>query len=106
MSESKHTPGPWTLRTNSEKHHAILDEGGFPRAEVFSAHRSSEARKAEALANARLIAAAPELLEALKDVYTRRTDILNAANKASLGTGGLEFALRKTREAIAKAEGK
>lgn len=46
------------------------------------------------------------LLEASKRVYERRTDILNAANRASIGTGGLEFALQLTQTAIKRAEGR
>jgi hypothetical protein len=94
-----HTPGPWTLRIDSEKHYAILDEGGFPRAEVFSAHRSTDRRKAEALANARLIAAAPDLLEACLAWERARKE------------GGISMvdwfnvAWEKTQAAIAKAEG-
>lgn len=47
-----HTPGPWTLFDR-----LVQGRGGAPVAAVHGPH---------AYANARLIAAAPELLEALK----------------------------------------
>ncbi len=75
-TETKHTPGPWTIeykpgyatRGNS---HAVINAERYPAAfvpawndpepgEVFAAD--------EAIANARLIAAAPDLLEALDEM--------------------------------------
>ena len=70
MTEFKHTPGPWTLYGEPEairiegprtgKSHLVLVElvGGRRRGEGYS-------DLSEVVANAKLIAAAPELLECL-----------------------------------------
>lgn len=68
---AQHTPGPWAsdglevwgthaMRIN-------LTSGGTPRIAVCDAHTDAE-REFPAEANARLIAAAPELLEVLKTI--------------------------------------
>jgi len=79
---SKHTPGPWI-----EVGRYIETEGHII-CEMFSAG-SREERDA----NQRLIAAAPDLLEALKDVMERLVDRHEADESAV-----------KARAAIAKAE--
>lgn len=56
-----HTPGPWKI-TDAE---FIDDAKGGPVARVYSQMRPKD----EWQANAALIAAAPELLEALKALY-------------------------------------
>jgi hypothetical protein len=53
-------------------------------------------------ANARLIAAAPELLEALKELYAANTDTFNDEDYDKIEPDSL---LGKARAAIAKAEG-
>lgn len=90
MSEVKHTPGPWEL--------GYLDHAGQrvvrqEHIEVCTCwHHSVGSIEREMEANARLIAAAPELLEALKLVVTR------------CGPKSRDGAL--ARAAIAKAEGR
>ena len=64
-----HTPGPWTteetpLSSRSTGRWHVFD--GFGTTAVVFGYDD------EAAANARLIAAAPELLEALKDVLAKR----------------------------------
>lgn len=56
---SKHTPGPWDVNEGDFGIYQL--ETSDQIAEVFSHHPPAELE-----ANARLIAAAPELLEALK----------------------------------------
>lgn len=72
MNKSKHTPGPWNIkRPNPEGFgnpmSLIIDKTGFGVAELFTCNNAEEQK-----ANARLIAAAPELLawtvELLKQV--------------------------------------
>ena len=60
MSKLKHTPGPWKIRcyTNTNTLYVSPESGRI----VFEANESDE----EGVANTHLIAAAPELLEALK----------------------------------------
>lgn len=74
---SKHTPGPWTTRKPG-KHAPIQGIGVYANELARYAHDAcvslvtanietrEGSRKGEAKANARLIAAAPEMLEALK----------------------------------------
>jgi hypothetical protein len=61
---TKHTPGPWTVTANTTGpgHHVSAFESRW--AQMVTVH-ASPSRTIEAEANARLIAAAPELLEAL-----------------------------------------
>ena len=69
MSDAKHTPGPWKFEelTAQDGDGYILTEGD----EVVIVHHggaySKGLQRDEVLANARLIAAAPDLLEALED---------------------------------------
>jgi hypothetical protein len=70
MSTFKHTPGPW-LRIGTTVY-ALMHAGWKRGVEQFKnrftvqVQRDRECSEEEAEANARLIAAAPELLEALK----------------------------------------
>lgn len=117
---TKHTPGPWKTE---DRRYLITDApdegsigvyaGGFWIADVHGAHVGPKSRD-EADANARLIAAAPELLEALEAL------LQNAENKAvyisileykecfdSEGNAIAEYSpeMDKARAAIAKAKG-
>ncbi len=95
MTKTKHTPAPWVLKPDP-------DADNRWDMVVVSDHRyiQCEGRTyEEAQANAQLIVAAPELLEALKLVmkhaiydYETNDDIINAAAIANA--------------AIAKAEGR
>ena len=60
----KHTPGKWTVQPF--KHQIFIDSDNHYIADMFKEHQSRE----EQLANANLIAAAPELLEACKDALS------------------------------------
>ena len=64
MKEMKHTPGPWVCQTqangSSIRHPVILSDDGA----VSTAQWCDNTQKTNA--NARLIAAAPELLKALR----------------------------------------
>lgn len=81
MSDSKHTPGPW--RTSGPDGMDIEAEGGS----TFWAFVSMDTPEAERKPNARLIAAAPDLLEALEcllkaDHEDVRSMAINAIDKA------------------------
>jgi hypothetical protein len=88
--QSQHTPGPWTYyKTLDGKHHVDLPGDGA--ADVVGANAPN---------NARLIAAAPELLEALKAIVD--TCDTSPSNRPS----ALDVILsRIARQVIAKAEG-
>lgn len=94
MSESKHTPGPW-----------VVDESTDGRSKGFIRHQTEEGHSVaicrvtgtywsheQREANRRLIAAAPELLEALEEIVARN-EIQHWFN------------LDQARFAIAKAKG-
>lgn len=67
MADSKHTPGVWTaaLEGNGFNGAIYVMAGSEEICEVFD---DSETAEMPAVANARLIAAAPDLLELLKRV--------------------------------------
>jgi len=94
---SKHTPGPWTF-----VHEGGIDGGYFIDAKedvvVLPRGRLNEA-------DARLIAAAPDLLAALRAIVNKahpRADYLNGDATHYIGPKELVDA---ARAAIAKAEG-
>ena len=91
MSESKHTPGPWTWKDDIEL--VVLQEQ-YPMAEPIAV---VTAYPAEAFANARLLAAAPDLLAALQSV------LVSVPFASYRGDGELEECEQLVRTAIAKA---
>lgn len=107
MSEAKHTPGPWTVeRLSSEygsyrigpawkRHRAMLIPVAIDK-RVDRSHGAME--HGEHDANARVIAAAPDLLEAAKGLLACLAD---DERDATHGTQAHE----SLRAAIAKAEG-
>ena len=101
MSEAKHTPGPWSIdgggsviSSDAVTDLAILNMAN-PR---FSWGGSDFSTKSHREANARLIAAAPELLDALR--FCAAVCAGEIMHKQ-----GLIDALEKARSAIAKATG-
>lgn len=89
-----HTPGPWSINPKGGTPMVGIDlqDGGelLPIVEVVYGYNNAEAK-----ANARLIAAAPELLEAL--------DELANGYKGCFFDTGLAPRLEKARNAIANA---
>ena len=78
MADAKHTPGPWTYSTHSDGwsytiHIAQADDAAYTPdwsdVAYFTPCRGERQQIQEA--NARLIAAAPELLEALQAVMAK-----------------------------------
>lgn len=99
---SKHTPGPWVVSTqDSEKidRRFLIKEQGFGGnlAAVFDVARH------EAEANARLIAAAPEMLEALKAIRAVTCD--PDGNVSIDGSDADREEIAKALAVIAKAGG-
>jgi hypothetical protein len=71
MNKSKHTPGPWTVFVNSYSNRPGIEADAF--SVVIYGYKDDDAgvqgkSKEEELANAYLIAAAPDMLEALKNL--------------------------------------
>lgn len=104
MSETKHTQGPWkAVRAESPDNTggfdwAILDANSRIVSEAFEhvGQLSGGYDKRPAEANARLIAAAPDLLEALQEILGYRGGADNALDD--------EYVMERARAAIAKAE--
>ena len=92
MRTPKFTPGPWRISLPDEC--VVVDRGGYDIADC-SALYESEPKQCEA--NARLIAAAPDMLEALKA-------IIDADERGQ----GVRFAeaMEAAERAIEKAEPK
>ena len=94
---TKHTPGPWTLKLTENGHPVIEDRVGRKVVEQFCNGGTSEG--SEGRDNARLIAAAPDLLAACKTMLS----------SMRLMDDGAEDVQREAedmmRAAIAKAEG-
>jgi hypothetical protein len=84
---SKHTPGPWTAEDEGASVH-IAGHDGIWVAEVYGIDDN---------ANARLIAAAPDLLQAL-------TEVVETYDSGDNGRT-LRWAVDTCRDAIAKATG-
>lgn len=92
---SKHTPGPWYVDTQAKRADYIRAVGDELPGTCAVAQMCSRGGWSESNANARLIAAAPDLLEALELC-------LHAVKLA--GWEG-DYSAQKARAAIAKATG-
>ena len=92
MENTKHTPGPWVI--DKDSHHInIRPEGqGYLLATIATFWAETEENTHEA--NARLIAAAPDLLAALEQ-----------ANEMLKYIGGCQDTVDKASKAISKAKG-
>ena len=100
MKDTQHTPGPWSISASFDRVERRVQHGDNPplvwgiASGINSAHPDYMPR-AEQIANARLIAAAPELLAALEALCEDKylADPINADR------------MRAARAAIAKASG-
>lgn len=68
MSETKHTPGPWSITDKEEATGHIKVSAPFPRSLVAWVGNAEKTNGKEFLANAHLIAAAPDQNEELLKV--------------------------------------
>jgi hypothetical protein len=108
MSAVKHTPGPWFFRADPRTgDHGIVADGTGVFAEAFAdIRRAGEGNREEACANARLIAAAPDMLELHEKLLAWVEHWLADVNGGLKPTlNSLEKAEQAIREVIAKAEG-
>lgn len=99
MTESKHTPGEWMVASSTTVY--ALNADGFNRfsCQVQDAHTA----RVELEANARLIAAAPELLVACKSVIAVHAEWIESMT--GLRIAGESSCIQICRTAIAKATG-
>ena len=98
-NDTKHTPGPWTAGRKSESSRYDIIGGSIDDTDkktVVGTFFGGFGYTKQNDPNARLIAAAPELLEALKNLLWQHDN--NAGQLCGM-------ALQDARAAIAKAEG-
>ncbi len=103
MEKQKHTPGPWQIDMERGKYGVVRHNGitvcmlPYPgiRGKDATAKRPFAFTETERLVNARLIAAAPDLLDACRQMFS---DI-----DAGSCLNGSEASCQKARAAIAKA---
>jgi hypothetical protein len=99
MAEPKHTPGPWYRNIPPATKYAVIFAGRNTHVTVLSV-RGLPAEEVEA--NCDLIAAAPQLLAALKVAQDILIDFLTSDNADSVDSEKLE----QIQAAITKAEGR
>lgn len=108
----KHTRGPWRFSTEPQPNGCpIVGNSRGLMVAVLAHSINYDSQREEALANARLIAAAPELLEALEEcekALTQYIDASTAMNPVIKQSGHLHPVVKlrdHARAAIAKATG-
>lgn len=98
MESSTHTPGPWLTARTSEGEGYVLSvrhQSGGTQHAIAAVWDDNSLGLAEGIANARLIAAAPDLL-----------DVCQKVSEAARLAGTLGPLAQAARAAIAKARGK
>lgn len=100
MSDIKHTPGPWIVTHDRRLIEAEYREGYVASVSFYDSQFCGPEDEAEAAANACLIAAAPDMLEALR--FAERA----CASEDFEPREALMKILDRARAAIAKAEGR
>lgn len=100
MADVKHTPGPWTARFIDAQGQPVVSAEHYEVATCW--HHCVGSIEKEALANARLIAAAPDLLEALKTCRSVIDQLMGDTDPHE-ETSAL-VACQRASAAIAKAE--
>ena len=106
---SKHTPGPWGIY-DTAAYGIHICKGGIAGQHIGSAQAYVGLTHDEARANARLRAAAPDLLEALRLALAAMENlraylIKHADALPPCSTSTLETRISAARATIAKAEG-
>ena len=93
---ANHTPGPWAHH-NTPTPFIYVNAGGLPICQIYTSTAHGQSM-GEQFANARLIAAAPELLEALQKMLPELRGLSIVSDTAA-------EMLREAEAAIAKATG-
>lgn len=99
MTQATHTPGPWEVREGC----AIYAPKGFKPYSVRLA--DCLGYKEEREANARLVAAAPAMLEALREAVARVADIVNAIGKDCIAVEDLAAWSDDAADIVASIDG-
>ncbi len=100
---AQHTPGPWNVATYGDVLRLHVKRGSLSLAEILEWSAGPESR-AQVEANARLIAAAPDLLDALKELVD--TVDLSKLKVRKTKDFGIMVRHAAATKAIAKAEGR
>lgn len=100
--KTQHTPGPWSIEGRNKVNVKISDKSGFTcvHAQIWFPKQIKQAQ-----ANARLVAAAPELLKACKEAVHFIWEIQEQTTPEER-QHKVNLAFFMLRDAIAKAEGK
>lgn len=99
----KHTPGPWIVASDETVTVRDAQDGGIASCGWLKSRLTGPRRtSAEVHANARLISAAPDLLEALRAFVEDGFSLHEVERRTDPGTYA---AIVKARAAIAKATG-
>jgi len=98
MSDTKFTPGPWELWPLEDSDSVRI----FAGTHYVGSIGNSDDEPSQTRANGHLIAAAPDMYEALKEI-ARADTIAHSTGKYSLV---VESCAESARAAISKAEGK
>lgn len=110
-TKTKHTPGPWRLQTG---HNTIYTLSGgnaghtncIGKVVCHGDHpTTSDVTLEEAEANAHLIAAAPELLEALRDMHLYCAELINERRIEAHDLARIQKILRNSHLVMTKATG-
>ena len=91
-----HTPGPWQLNKDGARNMVTIGPGIVCWIESY---------KPQATANAHLISAAPELLEALEDLLAMDRAVISRIGDKELAEFDATWQIKKVRAAINKAKG-
>ena len=106
-NETKHTPGKWQVHERYRQSYAILayDDGRLQtQKEIAWLGWSSDRHDEENLANAHLIACAPELLKALEETYSSTCQSCEGGCKSRM-TNKVLCKTYKYKQLIARAKG-
>ena len=98
---TKHTPGPWKMGFNFTNEQAIIGKDGVVVADASWTGGSGCELSIDNPADAKLIAAAPDLLDALQDLFGADMEHVLMGD----GKDDQIEAIAKARAAIAKATG-
>ena len=101
----KHTPGPWEVSRTCETWGAQLGLKGSDRPNYWGYHLYRNESDVEAEANAHLIAAAPEMLDALYSILNIEGTAILGAKHGDLCGLDVTYHFDKVRDAILKAKG-
>lgn len=99
-TQAKHTPGPWEISQNEAGELDICEEGAGDMLADLAKCKNAEA-------NARLISAAPEMLDALRVTLHRAEQARHSSEQLGpIAAEWLDGIITEARQAIAKAEGR